>query len=193
MRYFLSRRAPEPTRILLVESGGRELSERAIVRLQEVFGSDTPVDVLHCRAAPPAGAARSWRVIDYRDGSSRRRLLGELRSERHPAAAILASDDPTMGPWKWAALALLPAKFLVVNENADFFWLDRGNWSNLTALLRQRSGLGGESAVRTLARLAALPFAFAFLLGYAAWVHTVRGIRLALGLKHRTPPAEFGS
>jgi hypothetical protein len=26
---------------------------------------------------------------------------------------------------------MLPAKFLVINENADYFWLDRGHWPNI--------------------------------------------------------------
>ncbi len=175
--------------MLLVESGSRALGEQAIERLRSVFGQGVPVDALVCRSEPPAGASRVWSVLGRQSTGERWALLRELRRERHPVVAVLAADDPTMAPWKWAALAALPAKFLVVNENADFFWLDRGHWPNLVALLRQRSGLGGESAVRTLARFVAYPFAFLYLLLYAAWVHAVRALRLLLGLKHRARSA----
>ena len=95
------------------------------------------------------------------------------------------AGDAIMAPWRWAALAALPAKFLIVNENADFFWLDRGHAGPLTQFLQRRSGLGDASALRTLWRIAAFPFVLAFLLGYAVYVHLIRGARLALGLKHR--------
>ncbi len=177
------------TRVLLVESGSRALGEQAIERIRSVFGAELPVDALICRSEAPASASRCWSVLGLHTARLRWALLRELRAQRHPVVAVLSSGDPTMAPWKWATAAMLPAKFLIVNENADFFWLDRGHWSNLVALGKQRSGLGGESAVRTLFRFVAYPFAFVYLLAYAAWVHTVRALRLLLGLKHRARSA----
>ncbi len=78
---------------------------------------------------------------------------------------------------------MVPAKFLVLNENVDFFWIDRAHWTNAVALLQQRSGLGGESTVRAMAWFAALPFAAVFLLFYAAWVHAARAFRLLFGIR----------
>ena len=94
-------------------------------------------------------------------------------------------EDGIMGPWRWATLALLPAKFLIVNEHADFFWLDRGHLQPLTQFIQHRSGLGDDSVLRTLWRIAAFPFVLLYLLLYAGYVHAMRAIRMALGLKHK--------
>ena len=182
MRGFLTRNAPPVTRILLVESGPRELGQKAIGRLQAVF-PDASIDVLCCISTVPEGVERAWRVQDHSGG--RWGLLRELRRERHPVAAVLMGDDGIMGPWRWATLAALPAKFLIVNENADFFWLDRGHLGPLTQFLQRRSGLGEDSVLRTLWRVLAFPFVLSYLLFYAAYVHAVRWIRMALGLKHK--------
>lgn len=184
MRFFLSRRTPPIDRILVLESGSRELVERLIPRLRATFGDETAIDLLCCRDGEPKGLRAEslvWRVHEQRDAGARRRLFAELRARKHPAAAVLFSDDPTMAPWKWAALALLPAKFLIVNENADFFWLDRSNWRTITHVARMRWGLAEGSSVRALGRILTLPLAFAFLSLYAAAVHLRRGWRLAWG------------
>ncbi len=178
MRGFLTRRTPPTARILLIESGPRPLGDLAVQRLKQVFGPDTQVDALHCQSGPPEGAARCWSV----NSTGRWALLRELRREGHPTAALLAGGDPIMAPWRWTTLALLPSKFLIVNENGDFFWLDRGHLPTLVQFLQHRSGMGGESAVRSLARIVLIPAALVYLLLYAAAVHTTRALRLALGL-----------
>jgi hypothetical protein len=186
MRWFLSRSVPEPSRVLVVESGPRDVAERLIPRLREVFGPQTPIDLLTCLPADPVGLAAEsqgapqvWRAIDCTDRRSRWRLLREIRSRRYPITAVLCANSPLMASWRTAALLLFPSKFLIVNENSDFFWLDRGHWRNLLQLWMHRSGIFEESAVRAAARLAAFPFSLVFLLAYAAYVHTARGLRLA--------------
>jgi hypothetical protein len=203
MRWFLSRAVPEPTRVLVVESGPRAVAERLIPRLREVFGRDTTIDLLTCLPADPVslradsaagspqpgGGPQVWRVTDCADQRSRWRLLREIRSRRHPIAAVLCADSALMASWRLAALFLLPSKFLIVNENADFFWLDRGHWRNLLQLWMHRSGVFEESAVRAAARLAAFPFTLAFLLAYAGYVHLVRRVRLTAWRISRKPAA----
>jgi hypothetical protein len=187
MRWFLSRSVPEPSRVLVVESGPRDVAERLIPRLREVFGPRTPVDLLTCLPADLAGleaesgdgSAVVWRVTDCADRRSRWRLLREIRSRRYPVTAVLCANSPLMASWRLAALLLFPSKFLIVNENSDFFWLDRGHWRNLLQLWMHRSGVFEESAVRAAARLAAFPFGLFFLLAYAGYVHAARGLRLA--------------
>ncbi len=170
-------------RVLLVESGPRRLGETAIARLKAAFGESVPVDVLGCVPTAPRDAAEYWDVTPAQGWTARRRLLGMLRKRRPAVTAILAGGDPIMGPWRWAALAWLPSKILIVNENADFFWLDRGHLSAGVQFLQHRSGLGGESALRSLSGIVALPFAFVYLLAYAAYVHSVRAVRLACGVR----------
>jgi hypothetical protein len=187
MRWFLSRAVPNPARVLLLESGPRAVAERLIPRLREVFGPQTPIDLLTCLPSDPVGlrpgaeaqAAQVWRATDCPDRRSRWRLLREIRSRGYPVTAVLCADSPLMASWRTAALFVLPSKFLIVNENADFFWLDRGHWRNLLQLWMHRSGVFEESAVRAAARLAAFPFTLVFLVGYAGYVHLVRGMRLA--------------
>lgn len=183
MRWFLSRAVPEPTRVLVVESGPRVVAERLIPRLREVFGAQTPIDLLTCLPSDPvslpgAGGPQVWRVTDYPDRSSRWRVLREIRARRHAITAVVCANSPLMASWRTAALLLFPSKFLIVNENADFFWLDRGHWRNLLQLWMHRSGVFEESAVRAAARLAAFPFTLTFLVAYAAYVHCARRVRL---------------
>lgn len=183
MRYFLTRRAPPVTRILLIESGPRELGEKAIGCLRKAFGADVPIDVLGCRRAPLQGVASYADASESRTISARLAVLRRIRRGGYSVAGVLSAGDSTMALWKWAAIAVVPAKFLVLNENVDFFWIDRAHWPNAVALLQQRSGLGGESTVRAMAWFAALPFAALFLLSYAAWVHVARVFRLLLGIR----------
>jgi hypothetical protein len=186
MRWFLSRAVPAPTRVLVLESGPRAVAERLIPRLREVFGGQTPIDLMTCLPSDPAGLLpqegagnpQIWRVIDCPDRGSRWRLLREIRSRRYPITAVLCANSPLMASWRAAAMLLFPSKFLIVNENADFFWLDRAHWRNLLRLWMHRSGVFEESAVRAAARLAAFPFTLAFLIGYAGYVHSARRVRL---------------
>ena len=182
MKGFLTRQAPPLTRLLLIESGPRELSQRLIPRLRETFGGDLPIDLLTCLPDDPSGLngeARVWRTLDVSGAAGRWALLRALRRERHPAAAVLYAGGAVMGPWRLALLAMLRAKFLIVNENADFFWFDRGNCGLAARLLLERTGLRDPFAARTLARAAVFPFTLVYLLAFAARVHVVRALRLA--------------
>lgn len=195
MRWILSARVPTITRILLVESGPRAVADAVAPRLREVFGPAVAIDLLTCMPesqGEPAGMDSGhdhavWRVTEHPDNDARWRLLREIRNRRHEVCAILCADDGTMSPWRSAVLALLPAKFLIVNENADFFWLDRAHFSNLSQLALSRAGLLGDSAVRVAAHLLLFPFTLTYLLLYAGYVHTFRLIRMALKLGPRHP------
>jgi hypothetical protein len=82
--------------------------------------------------------------------------------------------------WKWVLALGLPAKVFVINENCDYFWLDRKHLSAIRQFAIDRAGLAGAGAVRTPARLLAFPFTLAWLALYAAAVHTRRLLRLGL-------------
>ena len=158
MRWFFSRSTPAVDRLLLVESGPRSVAEAVVPRIKKLFGEDVPIDLLTCLRTDPKGltsngavlnasqnqdarASKVWRVIDCPDTDSRWELLWRIRYERHSVTAIICAGSPIMMPWKLATLALLPSKFLIINENADFFWLDRSQFSALASLLAQRVGL----------------------------------------------------
>lgn len=161
-------------------------------KLRQAFGPETPIDLLTCVPNEPVGLraddnpdSRVWRATDYLDDSARWRLLKQIRAERHSVVAILCAGVGIMAPWRRAVLLLLPAKFLVVNEHGDFFWLDRAHAGNLARLLLNRAGLEGDSAARTLGGLLIFPFTLAYLLAYASYVHLVRLGRMALGFDRR--------
>lgn len=193
MKWVLSRRVPPVTRILLVESGPRHVADTVLPRLRQVFGERVTIDLLTCYSNEPdhfssnlGTRGQVWRVTDYTDRGSRWRLLRKLRSQAYPVAGIICTGAPTMGPWKKALLLVSPSKFLIINDNADFFWVDRGHWQSLSQFLLDRAGLLEDTAVRTLARALALPLSLSYLLGYAAYVHLVRLLRAVLGLHRRT-------
>ncbi len=199
MRWFLSRSTPAVDRLLLVESGPRSVAEAVVPRIKKLFGEDVPIDLLTCLRTDPKGltsdravlnagqnqdarASKVWRVIDCLDADSRWELLWRIRCERHPVTAIICAGSPILMSWKLATLALLPSKFLIINENADFFWLDRSQFSALTSLLTQRAGLRQDLAVRIVGRAILFPLTLIYLLGFAACVHGRRLVRTRLGL-----------
>jgi hypothetical protein len=180
VRYLLTGRQPEAKAILLVESGSRGIVEKVLPPLMQSWGKGVPIDLVSCFATLPAGfppETRLYRVADYRGPEARGRLYRELAAHRYSHVGIVCSAEPLMTKWKWTLAARLPAKVFVINENADYFWLDRLHLANIWAFVLLRTGLAGSGAVRILARLFSFPFTFAYLLLYAATVHTRRALR----------------
>ena len=178
MRYFFRCAIPPLTRVLLVESGSRSILEKMIAAFRPVCGYAGEIDVITCYAGAPAGAdGRIFRVADYPTPSAREGLYKELAARDYSAIAIICAAEPIMTKWKFALGARVPAKLMIVNENADFFWCDRGNWKILSHLMLYRAGMTGASAVPTLARLVFLPLTAAYLLAYAGAVHFRRKLR----------------
>jgi hypothetical protein len=181
VRYFFTRRQPEVSRILLVESGSRCLFEGLISGLRETYGHDVFVDLVTCYPGYPEGfrpeTTNIYRVTDYRGRAARRQLLRELLRNRYSIMGIVCSAEPIMTKWKWALAARLPAKIFVLNENGDYFWLDYSHWPTIRHFVLFRAGLAGAGAVRTLARLALFPLTLLYLLLYASILHTRRALR----------------
>lgn len=189
MRYALRRYIPPVTRILLIESGSRSITEALLPRLQSTFGPGVQVDLVTCYPGQPENLPEGsavYRVADYAGRPNRRRLYQELRALDYSLTGIVCSGEALMKKWKWALAAKVPAKVFIINENADFFWLDYAQRGTLARFALARSGLAGSGAARTAAHIAAFPFTLIFLLLYAATVHTRRALR---GLTSRRPSA----
>ncbi len=167
--------------ILLVESGSRELLERAVVHLRRTWGTGIYIDLVTCYGGLPHGfdpaTTRVYHVGDYRGKQGRRRLYRQLAQNRYTLVGIVCSEQPLMTKWKWALALRLPAKVFIINENADYFSLELPEWRNVWRLFLVRAGLAGAGAVRTLARVISFPFTFLYLLLYATTVHTRRALR----------------
>jgi hypothetical protein len=181
VRYFVTRRLPPAESILLVESGSRSLIEALIRRLRETWAAEARIDLVTCFSKLPQGLdtehTRVFRVSAYRGRQGRTRLYRELAERNYRILGIICSGEPLMTKWKWALALQLPVKVFIVNENGDYFWLDRGHITAIRDFVLFRSGLAGTGAVRTLARLFSFPFTFMYLLLYATTVHARRALR----------------
>lgn len=180
MRYFLSKKAPPFSRVLLVESGSRQLLEDLLSGLYEVHPHMT-ADLVTCYAGTPVhyrtDRGKVYRVTDYPDPASRRRFYAELAANRYDVCGLICSAEPIMTKWKWMLAARLPAKVFILNENGDYFWLDRGHWNSVRHFMLFRAGLSGAGAVRTILRLLLFPFTLLYLVLFAATVHLRRKLR----------------
>lgn len=181
MRYFLTGRQPPPAAILLVESGSRGILEGLITGLRRTWGEGMFIDLVTCYATLPRGFdpgnTRVYRVSDYRGRERRRLLYRELARNGYTQVGIICSGEPVMLKWKWAIALRLPAKVFVLNENGDYFWLDRLHLATIRRFVLLRAGLAGSGAVRTLVRLVSFPFTLAYLVLYATTVHARRALR----------------
>jgi hypothetical protein len=180
MRYFLSKRMPLFERVLLVESGSRQLFEDLLRGLYDVH-AEMRADLVTCYAGVPehyrTAQGQVYRVTDYRDSRARQEFYAELAGNRYDVILIICSAEPIMTKWKLMLAARLRAKLLILNENGDYFWFDRGHAGTIAHFILFRAGLSGAGAVRTLARLTAFPFALLYLILFAATVHLRRKLR----------------
>jgi hypothetical protein len=182
MRYFFHRGDPPHTRVLLIESGSRWLVENVLKHLRTQFGDEVEIDIVTCYAGTPAGYdARTtvYRVSDYPNKESRAQFVRQLKSRGYSSAGMICSGEPIMSKWKWMLFLRLPAKFFIMNENGDYFWVHRDNSEVIRRFTRARLGLVGEGALRTIARLLSFPFSLLYLILYALAVHTRRRLRMA--------------
>jgi len=179
LRYFFRRRIPNPTRILLIESGSRGVIDAILPTLRRMWGAQVDVDLVTCYAVAPTGfAGRTFNVNDYGGPAGRNRLLTDLLNRGYTMTGVLCSGEPIMTKWKWWLGAKLPTKVFVINENADLFWLDWGHVSMIRRLIADRAGLTGPGAVVSLVRLVFFPLTLGYLLLYAGYVHLRRRLRL---------------
>lgn len=181
MRYFLSQHIPPFRRVLLVESGSRYLLEDLIPGVYDNHPECEAVDLVTCYPGLPStfdeASGRTFRVWEYSGRARRKVLYEELKTRHYDVVGIICSGEPVMTKWKWSLAARLPAKVFILNENGDYFWLDRSNLGTIRHFALFRMGLAGMQGVRTVAGLALLPFTLTYLLMYAAWVHLRRKVR----------------
>jgi hypothetical protein len=178
LRYFFYPHIPPCSRILLIESGSRRLLERLIPYLRDLFGQDVEMDLVTCYAGEPAGFhGRVFNINDYGGAPGRNALWADLAARQYKVAGVICAAEPIMTKWKWWLSAKLPAKLFIINENGDYFWLDRVHFRQLRQFVAYRLGLTGSAAVPALVRLACFPVTLAYLLLYAGTVHLRRRLR----------------
>jgi hypothetical protein len=142
---------------------------------------EVPVDLLTCYRGLPGGFASDtavYLVSDYPDAESRAQLFRTLRERNYQVAIMICSAEPVMTKWKWMLALRVPAKFVIVNENADYFWLHWDNRDVLRRFVLVRTGLAGAGALHTAGRLLLFPFSLLFLVLYACVLHLKRRLRI---------------
>lgn len=180
MRHFFTRRTPEFTRVLLIESGSRRLFDHFIPALYRFYGERLEIDLVTCFAGVPEDFHGTvYRVTDYHGRAGRKRLYAELIARGYPIVGMICSGESIMTKWKWALAAKVPAKIFALNENGDYFWFDWAHWRVMLHFVLYRAGLTGSAAIPTLARLVFFPVSLAYLLVYAGAVHLRRKLRRA--------------
>ena len=161
-----------------MESGSRYLFENMLPGLYSTHPENVRVDLITCFPGLPKGfdttRGEVFRVTDYIGRPARKAFYARLIAARYDIIGIICSGEPIMTKWKWALAWQVPAKLFVLNENGDYFFVDRGQLGTIKYFVLYRAGLSGAGGVTTLLRLALFPFTFAYLLLYAAYVHLRR-------------------
>src|SRR3974390_2403311 len=144
MRHFFPRRVPPFSRVLLVESGSRELVENLLPILYQNHPGMI-CDLATCYAGAPktfrSDQGSVYRVTDYPAGPPRQSFYKELGANKYAVLGIICSAEPIMTKWKWMLAARLPAKVFVLNENGDYFWMDHGHLATVRYFILFRAGL----------------------------------------------------
>jgi hypothetical protein len=163
--------------MLLVESGSRGILHRLVPLLYERNG-EIQIDLITCFPGVPNGfRGKVYRVADYSSSAARRRLFSELKAKNYLVTGVICSGEPLMTKWKWATAFRIPAKVLLINENADYLCLDWAHRRNMLQMAKTRAGLEGTAWLPALGRILGLPFALVYLLLFAGFVHFKRMMR----------------
>ena len=164
--------------MLLVESGSRYLFESMLPGLYGNHAENERVDLVTCFPGLPrefdTSRGEVFRVTDYHGRPARKAFYAKLGAGDYDVIGIICSGEAIMTKWKWALAWEVPAKLFILNENGDYFWVDRGQLGTIKHFALYRAGLSGAGGVTTLLRLALFPFTFAYLLLFAAYVHLRR-------------------
>lgn len=181
MRRFLSKRIPELRRVLFIESGDRAVAQRWLAWLAAEHPRSI-ADLVTCYEGAPEAMqpvlGAIYHVSQYQSPEARGKLVDEFRANRYDAIAVLATAEPVMTKWKWYLAWKVPSKVLLINENADWFWLDRGHWPIIREFLVFRASLSGSGALTQPVKLLLFPLTLAYLAAYALFVHARRKLSL---------------
>lgn len=181
MRFFLSKHIPPFHRVAIVESGSRHLVEDLLPGLYKIYGPKMRLDLITCYAGSPKAFRPEqgdvFRISQYSGRAGRERLVHELRARQYNITGIICSAEPIMTKWKWMLALRLRGKVFLLNENGDYFWLDRSNLDVLAHFILFRLDLAGAGAVLTVGRVILFPISLIYLLAYAGMVHLRRKAR----------------
>src|SRR5687768_1258048 len=164
MKHFFRQKFPPSGDILIIESGASQVTDRACPGLRRLY----PEARFHLATCWPnrrsAEFAEIFSVVDYAGRGTKLGLLRQFRRHGYTVLVVLCTGQPVMSLWRALSLVLVPAKVIIVNENADFFWLSWENRATLRAFLGARWGINLRHSAMILLRAAAFPLTILFLM-----------------------------
>jgi hypothetical protein len=166
-------------RVLLVESGSRQVADRFLQHLYQ-YENCVQVDVLTCFPTPPEAfqshLGQIFLVTDPAIAEHRQQFLRAIASTPYDVVAVLRTGSGILRKWKWMIALLTRAKILVVKEGADSIFLDYGSLPrvqiNIPRLRREQ-----VTRLRLAGEVLLMPFTILFLLLYAGQIHLGRWLR----------------
>jgi hypothetical protein len=163
-----------------MESGSPEIARRAIERISKLF-PDAGFHLCTCHSdTSSAFFSTVFRVADYPGTWKKLGLLFSFWRKGWEILVILCTGEPILWRWKILALFMLRSKVIIVNENADFFWLDWANRRTLRRFLAGRWGINRTESLQTFLRLLVFPLTLLFLLATVGFLYLRRACRLLL-------------
>ena len=180
----------QAARVEFDPAGGERIARavgKGLPGLRRTWGGEIPIDLVSCYASLPQGfeaeTTRVYRVGDYRGREGRRKLYRELAPKRYSLMGIVCSGEPIMTKWKWALAARVPAKVFVINENGDYFWLDRlASEAHPAVCAVCAQDWRGPARSARWRSVVSFPFTLLYLLLYATAVHTRRALTAKVDL-----------
>lgn len=180
MRGLLSSVHPSFERLLVIESGPRDVAEAFLKHLYEIQKSER-VDLLTCYAGAPRSfdpqRGTLFSVHDPAAKANRTQFIRRLLRGPYDMVAILCTGDAVLAKWKWLITLRVNAKILVVNEYAGFFLLDYKHLRPAKMMLSLRLGLHQPLKLHLVGEAFLVPFTITYLALYAGYVHARRALR----------------
>lgn len=125
---------------------------------------------------PQGKSGTIYLTHDYRTPAARNELVRTLKNNQYDMIGIICSGEAIMTRWKWFLAWKIQAKVFIINENSDWFWLDRGNIRTIKSLVSNRTGMSGSGILRQPFKLLLFPLTLAYLAAYATLIHIRRKV-----------------
>ena len=176
MRGLLSVRHLSLDRVLLIESGPRELTEKALSTLYT--RAPSRLDLLTCYDRPPKSfdpdRGTVYSVHAAEAVAHRRRFAEKLARHPYTAVAVLAAGSPVLAKWKWLIVLRTRASVVVLDKNAELLPFSVARAKAVADIFVQSF----SRAAVTGFQLLLAPFAIAYLVLFTLAIHLRRWLRL---------------
>jgi hypothetical protein len=177
MRGILQRAHPSFERVLVIESGPRDITEKFLRHVYDAHGC-RQLDLLTCYDTAPesfdAGRGNFICVTNPEIATKRTRTAVAIGRSRYNIVATLCTGSPVLRNWKLLIALLTPAKLVLVNEHGDYFLFDYWHRNAAQSMLLRRLDVAGALRLELVGEIVWFPVTVAYLASYAALLHAKR-------------------